>query len=69
MMGRSPWFAGIIADFCPLLFSVSRDNAAVQIKGHVVEVKLFEEPPLQGRENGIVSLPGELMKEPAKGAL
>ncbi len=68
-MGRPPWFTGVIANLCPFLFSVPRNNAAVQIKGHVVEVKLFEEPPLQGRENGIVSLPGELMEEPAVGAL
>ncbi|HQB35676.1 MAG TPA: hypothetical protein PLN83_08915 [Syntrophorhabdus sp.] len=43
-MGRLPRFGGIIL---PPVLSVSRDN---EINGHVGGVKLFEEPPLQGRE-------------------
>ena len=42
--GKVARFGGIII---PPVLSVSRDN---EIKGHVGEVKLFEEPPLQGRE-------------------
>jgi hypothetical protein len=47
MMGRSAGFARIVANLCSLLLPVSRDNAAVQIEGHIVKMELFKEPPLK----------------------
>jgi hypothetical protein len=69
VMGRPAGLVGVITDFGSFLFSVSCNNATVQIKSHIIKMKLFEEPTVKRREYFIIALPGELMEEPAVSAL